>query len=130
MNWILQLLVNAGVLLLVAKLMPAVKIKNFTTAILLALVIGILNATIGMLLRFPLNLLTLFFLEFLVKLIVTAIVIKITDKFFSGFEVKNFTTALILAVIMSIASSLLNYMISPREESNYSTPARSTESSY
>jgi putative membrane protein len=97
MNWILQLLINAAILLLASKIMPTVKIKSFGTAVLVALVIGILNATIGAILRFPLNLVTFFLLSFVVRLIVLAVVIKITDRFFSGFEVQSFTTAIILA---------------------------------
>ena len=111
MNWILQLLINAVVLLLASKIMPTVKIRSFGTAVGVALVIGILNATIGALLRFPLNLVTLFFLSFFVRLIVLAIVIKITDRFFSGFEVSSFTTAVILACIMAVAGSLLTYLL-------------------
>src|SRR3954470_2829367 len=109
MNWILQLLINAAILLLASKIMPTVKIKSFGTAVLVALVIGILNATIGAILRFPLNLFTLFLLSFFVRLIVLAIVIKITDKFFSGFEVSSFTAAIILACIMAIVGSLASY---------------------
>ena len=109
MSWILQLLLNAVVLLLVSKVMPTVKVKSFGTAVAVALVIGILNATIGAILRFPLNLFTLFLLSFFVRLIVLAIVIKITDKFFSGFEVASFTTAIILACIMAVAGSLFSY---------------------
>jgi putative membrane protein len=125
MNWILQLLLNAGVLLLAAKIMPSVKIRSFGTAVLVALVIGILNATIGFLLRLPLNLLTLGLLSFFVRLIVLAIVIKIADKFFSGFEVRSFTTAIILACIMAIAGSLLTYFLAPpTQTTNYSTPTR------
>lgn len=124
MNWILQLLLNAAVLLLVAKIMPSVKIKSFGTAIGVALVIGILNATIGFLLRLPLNLLTLGLLSFFVRLIVMAIVIKIADKFFSGFEVRSFTTAIILACIMAVAGSLVTYFLAPSNQTNYSTPTR------
>jgi putative membrane protein len=109
MNWILQLLINAAILLLASKIMPTVKIRSFGTAVLVALVIGILNATIGAILRFPLNLVTFFLLSFFVRLIVLAIVIKITDKFFSGFEVRSFTTAIILACIMAVSGSLLSY---------------------
>ena len=125
MNWILQLLINAAVLLLAAKLMPSVKIKSFGTAVLVALVIGILNATIGWLLRLPLNILTLGLLSFLVRLIVLAIVIKIADKFFAGFEVRSFTTAFILACIMAIAGSLLSYFLAPPPQAAYSTPTQS-----
>lgn len=111
MNWIVQLLINAGVLLLASKLMPTVKIRSFGTAILVALVIGFLNATIGAIIRFPLNLVTLFFLSFFVRLIVLAIVIKIADKLFSGFEVSSFSAAVILACIMAVAGSLLTYVL-------------------
>ena len=111
MNWILQLLINAGVLLLASRIMPTVKIKDFGTAILVALVIGFLNATIGALIRFPLNLVTLFFLSFFVRLVVLAIVIKIADKLFAGFSVSSFSAAVILACIMAVAGSLLTYFI-------------------
>lgn len=65
MNIIIELLINAGVLLLLAYLLPSVNIKNYGTAIGVALVIGILNATIGFLLRLPLNIITLGLLSFL-----------------------------------------------------------------
>ena len=111
MSWILQLLINAAILLLASKIMPTVKVKSFGTAVVVALVIGILNATIGAILRFPLNLFTLFLLSFFVRLIVLAIVIKIADKLFSGFEVDSFTAAIILACIMAVAGSLLTYFL-------------------
>lgn len=111
MSWLLQLLINAVVLLLASKLMPTVKIRSFGTAVGVALVIGILNATIGAILRFPLNLVTLFLLSFFVRLIVLAIVIKITDALFSGFEVSSFSAAVILACIMAVAGSLLTYLL-------------------
>lgn len=109
MNWIIELLINAAVLLLVAKVMPTIKIRSYGTAIGVALVIGLLNATIGFFLRLPLNILTLGLLSFLVRLIVTAVIIKITDKLFSGFDVESFGAALILAVIMAVVGSLLTY---------------------
>ena len=111
MSWILQLLINAAILLLASRIMTTVKIRSYGTAILVALVIGILNATIGGLMRFPLNLFTLFLLQFFVRLIVLAIVIKITDKLFSGFEVQSFTAAIILACIMAVAGSVLSYLL-------------------
>ncbi|HYD20165.1 MAG TPA: phage holin family protein, partial [Flavipsychrobacter sp.] len=73
MGWLIQLLVNAAILLLMAKIMPSVKVRNYGTAIGVALVVGLLNATVGFLLRFPLNLVTLWLLSFLVRLIVTAL---------------------------------------------------------
>jgi putative membrane protein len=111
MNFILELLFNAAILLLLSKYMESVHVKSFGTAVLVALVVAILNATIGALLRFPLNLVTLFLLGFIVRLIVTAVMIKIADAFFSGFRVDGFRTALIVAVIMAIAGALFSYII-------------------
>ncbi|MES2701263.1 MAG: phage holin family protein [Bacteroidota bacterium] len=107
MHFILQLLVNAGVLFLLARIMPSVIIRNYGTAIAVALVIGLLNVTIGFLLRLPLNLVTLGLLQFLVRLVVTAIVIKIADKLFSGFEVRGFGPAFIIACVMALVGTLL-----------------------
>jgi putative membrane protein len=109
MSWILQLLINAGVLLLLANIMPSVKVKSYGTAICVALVIGLLNATIGWVIRFPLNLMTLWLLSFLVRLIVTALMIKLTDKLFSGFDVRGFWPAFIIAVVLALVGSLLAF---------------------
>jgi len=111
MYWIIQLLVNAGVLFLLAGVLTDVKVKSYGTAIIVALVIGFLNATVGFLLRLQLNIITLGLLSFFVRLLVTAVVIKITDKFFSGFEVRSFRSALLIAVAMAVAGTLLDYII-------------------
>jgi putative membrane protein len=108
MYFIVSLLVNAAIILLMSKVMTSITIKSYTTAIWVALVIGILNATVGFLFRLPLNLITLFFLTFIVRLLVTAVMIKIADKLFSGFTVRGFTPALILAIVMAIAGLLLD----------------------
>lgn len=113
MNFILELLVNAGVLFLLAALLPSVNIKNYGTAIGVALVIGILNATIGFLLRLPLNIVTLGLLSFVVRLVVSAVMIKLADKLFSGFEVKGWGAAFLLAICIAIAGTLLHNILEP-----------------
>ncbi|MBC3539723.1 phage holin family protein [Rufibacter sediminis] len=107
MDFLINLLVSAGVLMLLAYIMPQVHIKSFWTALWVAFLIGILNATIGLLLRFPLNLVTLFFLQFVVRLVVTAIIIKLVDKLLKNFEVKGFWPALVIAIALAIASTLI-----------------------
>ena len=107
MSWILQLLINAGVLLALAYIHPGIKIKSFGTAIGVALVIGLLNATVGAIIRFPLNLFTLYFLSFFVRLLVSAFIIWLTDKLFSGFELRSFGTAVIVACVLAIVGTLI-----------------------
>jgi putative membrane protein len=111
MHFILQLLLNAAVLVFLARMMPSVIVRNFGTAVGVALVIGLLNTTVGFLLRLPLNIITLGLLGFLVRLIVTAIVIKITDSFFSGFEVRGFGAAFIVACVMALAGTLFDRLL-------------------
>lgn len=113
MNFILELLVNAGVLFLIAAILPSVHIKSYGTAIGVALVIGILNATIGFLLRLPLNIVTLGLLSFVVRLIVTAVMIKLADKLFRGFEVKGWGAAFVLAICIAIAGTILTGILHP-----------------
>jgi putative membrane protein len=103
MSFILHLLINAAILLGMTYVLPTIIIKNYTTAILVALVIGLLNVTVGFLIRFPINIVTLGLISFLVHLVVTAVMIKIADKLFKDFEVKGFAPAVIIALVMAIA---------------------------
>lgn len=107
MNFIITLLVNAGILLGMTYVLPSVRIKNYGTAIVVALVIGLLNATLGWILRVPLNVVTLGFLSFFVHLVVTALMIKLADKLFDDFEVTGFVPALIIALVMAIVGVIL-----------------------
>jgi len=108
--WLIDVLVTAGVLVLMARLMESVTIRSFGVAILVALVIGLLNATIGWVLRGIGNILTLGLLSFFVRLLVTAGVIMLTDKLFKGFAVKNFTTAVIIASVLGVIGTLMSYL--------------------
>lgn len=107
MNFIIHLLVNAGIILGMTYVLPTVTIKNYGTAILVALVIGILNATIGWFLRFPLNIITFGLLSFAIHMVVTAVMIKLADKLFSDFYIKGFAPAVIIAVVMALVGLVL-----------------------
>lgn len=106
MNFIWELLITAGVIFLLAAIMPSIHIRNYGTAVGVALVIGLLNATIGFLLRLPLNIITLGLLSFFVRLIVSAVMIKLADKFFKGFEVRGWGPAFLLAICIALAGTL------------------------
>lgn len=107
MNFILHILINAGILLGMTYILPTVTIKSYTTAIVVALVIGLLNATVGFVLSFFMNVVTLGLLSFIVHLFVTAVMIKIADIIFNDFEVKGFAPAAIIAVVMAILGMII-----------------------
>jgi putative membrane protein len=110
MGFVIEILLEGLVLLILARVMKTVHIKSYGTAIGVAIVVALLNATIGVLLRFPLNLVTLFLLSFIVRLIVTAAMIKLADVFFSGFRIESFKSALIMAVVLALTGALFSYI--------------------
>ena len=113
MEWLIHIIIDALVLLVAAKLMSTVQVRNFTTAIIVALIIGVLSFLIGWLLTLILNIATLgifYFtgLGFIIRIIVNAIIIEIADKMSSGFNTKGFTPSLILAVIIALVGAIVD----------------------
>jgi len=111
MNFIIELLVNAAVLFLLAKIIPDIVITSYSKAISVCLVLGMLNATIGFLLRLPLNILTLGLLSFVVRLLVMAVMIRLTAGLFRSFEVRTWTAAFILALCTALAGVWLHSIL-------------------
>lgn len=116
MDFLLSILINAAVLIIVAKMLPKVHITGWGAAILAALLIGIFNPTIGWILRAILNVATLGLflfigLGFIIRLIVTALIIKLVDWLMPGLRVDGYGTALLLAIIMAITGSLISYLL-------------------
>jgi putative membrane protein len=111
MDFIIHLLINADIVFILAYIMPSVHIRSFGAAIWVALLIGVLNATIGFLLRLPLNVLTLGLLSFFVRLIVTAVIIKLVDKFVRKFEVRGFMPAIVIALALALGGALLDSLL-------------------
>ncbi len=108
MNLILHLLLDAAVIFGLAYLMPQVDVKNFGTAILIAVLLGLLNFFIGWLIRFPLNLVTFFLLTGLVRIIVTALLLKLIDNFLDSFTIIGFWPALVIALAVAVAGTLID----------------------
>ncbi|TXK36419.1 phage holin family protein [Pontibacter qinzhouensis] len=109
MDFIVNLLVSAGVIVLLAYILPSVHVKSFTTALWVAFLIGLFNATIGWILGGILNLVTFFLLDAIVSLIVTALMIKLVDKLVRNFKVDGFLPALLIALATSLAIAAVGY---------------------
>ncbi len=121
MNLILHLLVDAAVIFGLAYLMPQITVKSFGTALLIAVLLGLLNFFIGWIIRFPLNLVTFFLLSGLVRVIVTAIMLKLIDKFMDSFHIDGFWPALVIAIAVAVVGSLIDRQAPTQEmvESGY-----------
>ena len=115
MNLILHLLLDAAVIFGLAYLMPQVDVKSFGTALLIAVILAMLNFLVGWLIRFPLNLVTLFFLTGIVRIVVTAILLKLIDKMMSSFTIVGFWPALVIAVSVAIVGAVVDGALAPSE---------------
>ena len=115
-QWLIHILIDAVVLLLAANFMPRVELKGFKTAILVALLIGVLSFLLSWLLTAILNIATLgifFFLGlgFVTRVIAYAIIIELADKFSKDFKTRGFMTSVWLAVILSLAGVIVDAII-------------------
>ena len=99
MEIIIELFITAAAFFVGAKLLEGVYIKDFIQAIIIVVVIGILNYTLGTLLKIvTLGILSLGVFTWLLD----AILIQAADFFLADFRVKNFWWALGLSAIVSI----------------------------
>ena len=101
---------SALALFLVAQIIPGVVVQGFGTALLATVVIAVVNATVGPILRFltfPLTLLTLG----LFLLVVNAILLKLASLFVPGFSVKGFFNALAGSLVLTILNTVLRHLV-------------------
>ena len=111
MHFIIKLLVDAGLLFILAAVLPGVSVKNYGNAIFITLVLGLLNATIGFVFRLPLNILTLGLLSFIVRIFVSGILIKFASNLFKGFRVEGWGYAFVLAFAIAILGTALDFIL-------------------
>lgn len=106
-SFLVKTLIMAAVLLGAAHLLEGIKVEDFTRAVIVAVVLSFLNATLGGFLDFistPLRWVTLG----LFSLVVDAAVLMATAYFLKGFTIKNFTWALVLAAFVAAANLVLH----------------------
>lgn len=104
MENIICILISATAFFIGAKLLPGVTAKSFVQCILVALVVAVLDVTLGTVLKIiTLGILSLGVFNWLLN----AILILVADWFLPGFKVKNFWWALGLAAIVSITGGIL-----------------------
>lgn len=110
MNFILRLLITAAVAYGLSKILSGVTIDSFSTAIIFAIVLAILNTIVKpllILLTLPITIITLGIFLF----VINALVILLADNLIGGINVEGFFWALIFSLILSVLSSLLISML-------------------
>ena len=107
---LLHWLLSAVALLLTSRLVPGFEVQGLRAALVAALVIGLLNATIGLVLKivtFPISILT--FGLFL--LVINGLMILVASDVVSGFHVFGFMPAVWGAAILALLGVLFKALI-------------------
>jgi putative membrane protein len=110
MALLLQWLLSAIALILVSKIVPGFQVLGLWPALIAALVIGLLNATVGFLLKiitFPLSILTLgIFL-----LVINGLMILLASAVVPGFRVNGFAPAFWGAIVLAILGMIIKAIV-------------------
>jgi putative membrane protein len=109
MQLLIRWLVSALSLIIVTYLVPGIKVNGFVTALIAALVIGLVNATIGFVLKMltlPLTVVTLG----LAWLIINALMLMLASYLVTGFRVSGFGAAFIGSIVLSVVNWLLKHL--------------------
>ncbi|WP_363321041.1 phage holin family protein [Desulfobacula sp.] len=106
---IVNILILSVAVFLVSNFLPGIKIKNFMTAIWVAMVYSVINFLAGWLLIF----LTLPFMIItfgLFKFVINAFLLWLTDKLIDDFEINTIFTTVVAAVLITLVDSLIKWV--------------------
>jgi putative membrane protein len=105
-HWIVNWLLSALALWLVAQIIPGMQIRSYGTALIATVVIGLVDLILGPILRFlafPITFLTLG----LFRLVIDAILLKVASLFTPGFRIDGFLAALLGSLVLTIVTTVL-----------------------
>ena len=110
LKWLLAWAINAGVLLLLPYILPAVQVKDFTSALIAALVLGLLNAIVRpilMVLTLPITVITLG----LFLLVINGLMFWLASRMLDGFQVSSFGWTIVAAIVYSLITWAVNAVL-------------------
>ncbi|MFY9949676.1 MAG: phage holin family protein [Candidatus Sulfotelmatobacter sp.] len=113
MRMLLHWVLSALAVWIMSRVVPGIHVSGPVAALIAALVIGFINATIGLVLKiltFPLTLLTLG----LFWLVINALMLELASALLApGFQVRGFFAAFVGAIVLSLVNLLLKAIIMP-----------------
>ena len=102
----LHLLCLGAVILFLSRTLPGVYIDSYGTALLVAIVYGLINVTLGTVLKLlglPFIIITLG----LFLIVINSFLLYITDALFEQFEIDDTGTLFIMALLITLADTAL-----------------------
>ncbi|MBF0520332.1 MAG: phage holin family protein [Nitrospirae bacterium] len=102
-------LVLSGAILVAAYITPGVRIRGFTTPLIVSFLLAVLNLILKpvlIILTLPINILTLG----LFTLVINAFIILIIGKMVDSFKVDGFFWAVLYGIVLTIVTSFLRHL--------------------
>ena len=106
MKIILKMLLTAVAVVILAQILPGIKVDGYTSAIIVAIVLGLLRIFVRpliILFTLPITIMTLGLFLF----VINAIIILLAGKLVDGFAVSGFGYALLFSLLLSFFQSVL-----------------------
>jgi putative membrane protein len=106
-GWLIHWILSGIALLIVANILPGIQVDGLKAALIAALVIGLVSATVGLILKIillPFILLSLGIVYFLIN----GLMLMLASAFVSGFRVSGLFTAVIGSILLTLVDYLLN----------------------
>ncbi|MBA3913443.1 MAG: phage holin family protein [Acidobacteriales bacterium] len=115
LRMLLHWLLSALALWIVSRVVPGFYVSGAASALIAVLVIGLVNATLGLVLKivtFPLTVLTLG----IFWIVINALVIELASAFVPGFHVVSFGAAFWGAIVLSLLNMFFRWLVFPKRE--------------
>src|SRR3979411_1366130 len=105
-GWIIHWLLSGVGLIIVANVLPGIQVQSFGSAMIAALVIGLVSATVGLILK--IILLPFIFLTLgLVYFLINGLMLKLASELVPGFRVYGCLPAVLGSILLSLVDWLL-----------------------
>lgn len=107
MSYIIRAILFALSVMLVAWVVPGISVSGFLGALVVAIVLGLINAFVKPVIYFisiPLNILTLGLFSF----VINAFLLILAGKITPGFSVEGFWSALIGSILLALLAIFIN----------------------
>jgi putative membrane protein len=106
-HWLIHWLLSGVALLIVAQILPGIQVESFGAALIAALVIGLVSATVGLVLKIillPFIILSLGVIYFLIN----GLMLKLASEFVPGFRVVGCLPAVLGSILLTIVDYALS----------------------
>jgi len=110
-----SLLILSAVIFGIAKLLPAIRIKSFATAVVVAVIYSVINILLELLFK-HVNLPALIneaVVIGLIRILLNAVLLWVTDMLIKDFKIKNFGWTLVASLLITLTCFLIEKFLMP-----------------